>query len=244
MKITQLLFKVDPYWVLAILLMGFFVGCADSCSSQPDQGAAGAADSESSAAGGESGAAGGESGAAGGESGAAGGESGAAGGGQIPTSGGGRTSVGEQSGGADAAAKLRLGAYKALTGPIMVSLIWDTIDDLDLSVTTPAGEVINWEEKISTCGGVLQIDENAQNTTKTPLEHIYWQPGKIKAGKYLVRVQRDASKSNVNIGFKVLVQVAGKTSEFSGVFKPGETGAKSVHTISVDASQLGQLNTK
>jgi hypothetical protein len=239
MKITQIIFKASLHWMPIILVMGFCAGCADSCSSQPDQdeigGESDEAGGESDEAGGESGEAGGESGEAGGESGEAGGESGEAGG-ESGEAGGG------QSGGADAAANLRLGAYKALSGPIMISLIWDTIDDLDLSVTTPAGEVINWEEKISTCGGVLQIDANAQNTTKTPLEHIYWQAGKIKAGKYLIRVQRDNSKSNVNVDFKVLVQVDGKLSKFSGVFKPGETGAKAVHTLNLETNDLARLN--
>ena len=147
-----------------------------------------------------------------------------------------------EGGGAAGADAKRLESYKALSGPITVSLIWNTIDDLDLSVTTPSGETLNWEQKISTCGGVLQIDANANVATKTPLEHIYWHPGKIKAGKYPVRVQRDASKSASKVEFKVLVIVSGKPTEFSGSFNPGETGAKPVHTISVNAGQLGQLN--
>ena len=162
----------------------------------------------------------------------------AAGGGEAV--GGGEAAGG--GGGVTGAAAKRLESYKALSGPITVSLIWGTIDDLDLSVTTPAGETLNWEEKISTCGGVLQIDANAQRVTETPLEHIYWQPGRIKAGKYPVRVQRDASKSASKVEFKVLVIVSGKLTEYSGSFNPGETGAKPVHTISVDAGQLGQLN--
>ena len=103
-------------------------GCADSCSKQ---------EPSNNASDGEQGSQGGEQGSQGGEQGSQGGAG---------------------AGSADPVVTQRLEAYRAKTGPITVTLIWDTKDDLDLSVVTPSKEVINWEEKISTCGGVLQID--------------------------------------------------------------------------------------
>ena len=89
----------------------------------------------------------------------------------------------------------------------------------------------------------MQFDANAQRATNTPLEHIYWQPGRIKAGKYTVRVNRDTVATNGKVDFKVLVTTAGKTHQlYEYSYDSRETGEKLITLFSIKAEQLIGLN--
>ena len=139
----------------------------------------------------------------------------------------------------------RLNDLKANIGPIMVTLVWANSEDLDLSVKSPGGEEINWEERVSTCGGALQLDanSNSMNTSSSPIEHIYWQPGKISEGQYTVQVGKDRA-SNAIVKFVIYISIDGKVQEHAGVFNIGERGLKKSANFTIDSSQSIVLNAK
>lgn len=73
---------------------------------------------------------------------------------------------------------------KGKTGEITISLIWDSIDDLDLAVIDPNGDWISHKNKTNqNILGFLDIDANYTTTTETPIENIYINkpiPGRYK----------------------------------------------------------------
>ena len=68
-----------------------------------------------------------------------------------------------------------------------VSLIWNNKNDLDLHLTTPAGDTINVDTQHSSCGGELVVSMNSNTVSKNPIEHIIWR-SKPPSGKYEVNV--------------------------------------------------------
>ncbi|MCY4304350.1 MAG: hypothetical protein OXC62_06165 [Aestuariivita sp.] len=65
-------------------------------------------------------------------------------------------------------------ATNAQIGDLTFSLIWDSIDDLDLHVICPTGSEI-WFRETATCNGNLDVDSNARGTpTRNPIENIYF----------------------------------------------------------------------
>ena len=66
----------------------------------------------------------------------------------------------------------RLGREGAASGEVQVSLIWFNKNDLDLSVVCPSGERISFDNKISNCGGRLDIDMNESGKRMLPREDI------------------------------------------------------------------------
>ena len=68
-----------------------------------------------------------------------------------------------------------------------VSLIWNNKNDLDLHLSTPAGNAINIDTQYSPCGGQLVVDMNSNKASKNPIEHIIWH-SKPSSGTYKVSV--------------------------------------------------------
>lgn len=70
-----------------------------------------------------------------------------------------------------------------------VSLIWDNLNDLDLYIKCPDGELIYYLKRKAKNGGQLDIDRNVHNKIKTlnPIEHITWENNPPK-GKYEIMV--------------------------------------------------------
>lgn len=62
------------------------------------------------------------------------------------------------------------------TGPIQVTLRWNTTDDLDLAVTDPLGNVVNYINPNVASGGELDVDSNENCTVAVaaPVENIIW----------------------------------------------------------------------
>ena len=52
----------------------------------------------------------------------------------------------------------------------------------------PSGERIHGGNKISKCGGELDVDANVRPESKKPVENVYWPEGTAPAGKYQVYV--------------------------------------------------------
>ena len=112
---------------------------------------------------------------------------------------------------------------------IRASLIWHTRDDLDLHVVTPAGKHIFYGSREDNTGGVLDVDRNVGGETREPIENIRWAKGTAPAGKYLVYVQnyRYHENPNVDVPFKVELDIDGEVSSFEGVIPARTTGLKS-----------------
>lgn len=77
------------------------------------------------------------------------------------------------------------------SGNLRVNLSWETIDDLDLQVTDPVGNIISYEKPKAIaldCKGELDIDANAGTGTidPPPQENISWE--EAPAGKYSIKV--------------------------------------------------------
>lgn len=75
----------------------------------------------------------------------------------------------------------RLQKAAARVGDLTVSLIWDTVDDLDLHAETPMSHGdshIFWNNKKGKCGGHLDVDMNAtrKHMISTPIENIFCTP--------------------------------------------------------------------
>eukprot|EP01049_Picozoa_sp_SAG25_P009359 SAG25_NODE_921_length_4754_cov_3.223416_3_plen_147_part_00 len=78
--------------------------------------------------------------------------------------------------------------------------MWDNENDLDLHCETPAGEHIWYGNKKASCGGHLDIDQNAHedDSTVTPIENIFWPkppPGHYKFWVEAVDMDRQCGQT-------------------------------------------------
>ena len=64
----------------------------------------------------------------------------------------------------------------ACSGPLCISLAWDTKDDIDLIVFEPDGHRIYFKQKDSPSGGHLDVDANGPQSDliTNPIENIQW----------------------------------------------------------------------
>ena len=88
-----------------------------------------------------------------------------------------------------AALRQRIADIEA-TGDLVVSLLWQSVVDLDLHVIDPRGEEIYFENPRSLTGGLLEYEANASCLTATtePLESIFWKADTAPSGDYQVIV--------------------------------------------------------
>ena len=122
----------------------------------------------------------------------------------------------------------RLEDAGATKSALMASLMWNTREDLDLSITCPNGGKVMHSKatlKSSNCGS-LDVDANVtglmKKITDQPIEHILLEPS---LGIYEINVRSIKNKNSVNDGsstaFSIEVNDDGKIKEFSGEIKPG-----------------------
>jgi hypothetical protein len=76
------------------------------------------------------------------------------------------------------------------TGDVQITMTWQSVNDLDLRVTDPAGEVTYYGNRVSASGGNLDVDANAacNNVTDRPVENVFWPSGLAPEGEYIVQV--------------------------------------------------------
>lgn len=75
------------------------------------------------------------------------------------------------------------------TGAIQVTLRWSSSADLDLSVTDPNGDTVDFGNRVVASGGTLDVDANSACTSvDAPVENVVWPDGSGVPGEYTVTV--------------------------------------------------------
>ncbi|MEP6262017.1 MAG: hypothetical protein ABJ092_10600 [Gillisia sp.] len=102
-------------------------------------------------------------------------------------------------------------------GCLSFTLIWNSIDDLDLNVTDARNNNIYYknycrscENKFSSAGGQLDIDLNAGGVnTSQPVENVYFKCTP-PSGIYTVRVHFFEKRSNSPVNYNLLIRNNGR----------------------------------
>ena len=120
----------------------------------------------------------------------------------------------------------RLDREGARSGDVQISLMWDNYNDLDLHVVCPSGERIHGGNKMSDCGGELDVDANVRPETKKPVENVVWDNDTAQAGEYQVYVhhykKHKKRRTKDPTKFKVIVNNIGELLEFDGALSHGD----------------------
>ena len=120
----------------------------------------------------------------------------------------------------------RLDREGARSGDVQVSLMWNNYNDLDLHVVCSSGERIHGGNKISECGGELDVDANVRPDTKKPVENVVWDDDTAKPGMYQVYVhhykKHNKRRSKDPTKFQVIVNNIGDLLEFNGSLTHGD----------------------
>lgn len=120
----------------------------------------------------------------------------------------------------------RLDREGAKTSEVQVSLMWDNYNDLDLHVLCPSGERIHGGNKISECGGELDVDANVRPETKKPVENVVWPEGKAPGGTYKAYVhhykKHKKRRSKDPTKFKIICNAGGDIEEYDGEITNGD----------------------
>ena len=103
------------------------------------------------------------------------------------------------------------------TGVLTISLIWNTLDDVDLHIKTPSGEEIDYNKKISSDGGELDVDMNAGLvTSEAPIENVRWLSNP-PLGKYKIIANfYGKNTNNREVPFTIEINYRGNSQQFSG----------------------------
>ncbi len=105
-------------------------------------------------------------------------------------------------------------------GKVTVSLAWKNYNDLDLHVLTSQGEDICFHRRRSSCGGLLDVDQNVFPNTLTPVENVFWPTnsppkGPLKVYVHHYRNHRRAGCQDPTL-FVVRVQIDGEVKTYEG----------------------------
>ncbi len=109
----------------------------------------------------------------------------------------------------------------ARIGPVTVSLLWNTTDDLDLYVTSPRGDTVCYNNKTGSSGGRLDVDRQVDSFVVNPVENIYWE--NPPSGNYTVKVNVFTKRTSGYIPFKVRVIVDGEAKVYDMRVSSGTT---------------------
>lgn len=112
--------------------------------------------------------------------------------------------------------------------------MWANRNDLDLHVVDPSGREINYNQRRSPTGGLLDIDMNASAPLRSPaVENIFWPEHGAPAGVYKVMVNHYRKHDSADVTpFTVRVFIRGHTTDFQGSVRFGEP-KKLVHTFTL-----------
>lgn len=107
----------------------------------------------------------------------------------------------------------------SVTGDLCCRLAWSNFDDLDFHMIEPTGYEISFgnKQRLSSCGGMLDVDMNAGGgTTRTPVENIFYtRKEAMKPGNYELFVHSWAKRETIDVGFEVEFDWLGTVQHFS-----------------------------
>jgi len=119
----------------------------------------------------------------------------------------------------------RLEREGGASGDVQISLAWDDYNDLDLHVFCPSGERIYFNNKISECGGDLDVDMNVRPVSNTPVENVVWKEnaplGAYKVGVHFYKHHKKRRTKRA-CPFRLRVITHGKVREYKGNITYGE----------------------
>jgi hypothetical protein len=110
------------------------------------------------------------------------------------------------------------------TGDVKVSLTFDQDEDLDLYVTDPLGNKIDYTNKTvlyndTGLGAHLDLDSNPMCLIdEVNNENIFWDPGSAPRGDYLVEVNYYQNCSAPSVNYTVTVSIGTVVSRYTGSF--------------------------
>lgn len=120
----------------------------------------------------------------------------------------------------------RLNREGAMTGDVQISLMWENFNDLDLHVVCPSGERIHGGNKLSQCGGELDVDANVRPETKKPVENVVWPGVSAPPGSYQVYVhhykKHRKRRTKDPTSFQIIVNNVGDYREYHGDLTHGD----------------------
>jgi hypothetical protein len=104
------------------------------------------------------------------------------------------------------------------TGDVQVTLEWGSNADLDLAVTEPSGERLDFGSRGPTAtGGQLDVDSNVgcPADARSGVENVFWPPGGAPAGTYTVEVTGFSVDSDTCGGgdYVLTIRVAGSPDQ-------------------------------
>jgi len=129
------------------------------------------------------------------------------------------------------------------TGDIQATLRWANTDDLDLSITDPSTQMVDFANREIPSGGQLDVDANANcvNPTRSPVENVFWPTSQAPQGRYSIQVNlytRCGSTGPVPFTLTLLVQ--GTTQTLSGVVDDQNTTVTFPFTVPLQPQQPPQ----
>lgn len=140
----------------------------------------------------------------------------------------------------DAEVARRLQQAGAKGGDVQVTLSWENENDIDLHVTDPGGTDINYGNRRSRLGGVLDVDANVSPPfTSKPIENVLFPPGASPDGPYQVRVQH--YRPNGLVGptpYRLETRVRNVTRVFTGIVEPRQSVTPARFTLGPNSVQF------
>ena len=111
------------------------------------------------------------------------------------------------------------------SGDVQILLSWNNYNDLDLICTDPFGETVFFRNRRVSSGGQLEIDMNVEYPdTRTPIENIYWEPGRAPNGTYNIYLlyYRRHEPAIDETPYHIKVLYGGKTDNYNGSIKKAD----------------------